>query len=127
MSIKKIKSNELYTSDLGWRTSRYHFSFADYHDPHNFFADAQWNRFSDQEHLWDHPEYNRLIQKAKGVMDQQERIDLYQQADRLVVEEAPLIPLSYGGTHGLQKPWVKGLTVRAAQIAYFKEVIIEEH
>jgi oligopeptide transport system substrate-binding protein len=100
---------------------------ADYPDPHNFFVDAQWNRFADQENLWDHQEYNRLIQKAKGVLNQEERINLYTQADRIIVEEAPLIPIWYGSTQGLQKPWVKGLAFREAQSAYFKEVIIEEH
>lgn len=35
MRIKKIPSNVLYTHYEGWRTSRYHFSFADYNDPKN--------------------------------------------------------------------------------------------
>jgi oligopeptide transport system substrate-binding protein len=99
----------------------------DYPDPHNFFVDAQWNRFADRENLWDHQKYNSLIQKAKGVLDQEERINLYKQADRIIVEEAPLIPLWYGSTQGLQKPWVKGLAFREAQTAYFKDAIIEEH
>jgi redox-sensitive bicupin YhaK (pirin superfamily) len=33
--MKKISSKGLYVCDEGWRTSRYHFSFADYHDPMN--------------------------------------------------------------------------------------------
>ncbi len=101
---------------------------ADYPDPHNFFVDAQWNRFADQENLWDHQEYNSLIQKAREVLNQEARIDLYRQADHIIVEEAPIIPLNYGATQGLQKPWVKGLTIRlGGQSTYFKDVIIEEH
>jgi redox-sensitive bicupin YhaK (pirin superfamily) len=33
--MEKISSNGLYVVDEGWRTSRYHFSFADYKDPTN--------------------------------------------------------------------------------------------
>lgn len=100
---------------------------ASYYDPNDLFVEGSWNRLPDQEYLWDHPEFKRLIQKAKVVFNQEERINLYKQADRILVEEAPIIPLFYGRTQGLQKPWVKGLAYTGKVIANYKDVIIKEH
>lgn len=100
---------------------------ANYYDPNNLFVEGSWNRLPDQEYLWDHQEFKRLIQKAKEVMNQEERINLYMQADCILVEEAPIMPLWYGRTLSLQKPWVKGLTYSSRIEANYKDVIIEEH
>lgn len=100
---------------------------ADYNDPHNFFVDARWNRLADQEFLWGQQEYEGLIQKAEEVLNQEERINLYMEADRIIAQEVPVIPLYYIKTQGLQKPWVKGLIYSAQRFAYFKDVIIKEH
>jgi ABC-type oligopeptide transport system substrate-binding subunit/predicted Ser/Thr protein kinase len=100
---------------------------ADYFDPHNFFADAWWNRLADQENLWDHQEYTSLIRKAKEILNQEERIKLYMQADRIIVEETPIFTLNYGSLNYLQKPWVKGFTIHPNRFMSFKDVIIEPH
>ena len=35
-SLRKISAKDLYVSDsMDWLTSRFHFSFAEYHDPNN--------------------------------------------------------------------------------------------
>ncbi len=112
-------SNKPSLSFVGWS--------ADYIDPHNFFVDAHWNRLQDQEYLWDHQEFKRLVQKSKEVFNQEERIKLYKQADRILVEEAPIIPLAYSRDQGLQKPWVKGLNFSPLREFYYKDLIIEEH
>ncbi|MGB2896850.1 MAG: hypothetical protein WBB65_11885, partial [Anaerolineales bacterium] len=48
---------------------------------------------------------------ARSLTDQKERIRLYQQADRILVEEAPLLPLFHGQYNFLVKPWVKKITL----------------
>lgn len=53
--------------------------------------------------------------------------ELHKQADCIIVEEAPLIPLYYVQSQGLQKPWVKGLTFTPLYDAYYKDVIITKH
>ncbi|MGB3716790.1 MAG: ABC transporter substrate-binding protein, partial [Candidatus Promineifilaceae bacterium] len=54
--------------------------------------------------------YDDLLEEARGVKDQERRLSIYQRADRLLVEEATLVPLLYGRTHRLVKPWIKGYT-----------------
>ncbi|NIM24770.1 MAG: hypothetical protein GTO65_10800, partial [Armatimonadetes bacterium] len=39
-------------------------------------------------------------------MDQGKRMKLYAQADRILVEEAAIMPLTYERAHLLVKPWV---------------------
>ena len=60
-------------------------------------------------------------------MDQEVRIKLYQQADKIVVEEAPVIPLTYGRFHMLVKPWVKKMSLSAINPPFWKDIIIEQH
>jgi oligopeptide transport system substrate-binding protein len=58
---------------------------------------------------WRHPDYDNLIDKASRSQDQRERLQLYQQADALLMQEAPIIPSIYHDTAYLAKPWVKQL------------------
>ena len=53
-------------------------------------------------------------------------MDLYRQADRILMEEAPLVPLSYPQYPLLVKPWVKGYPVSTSYCCW-KDVIIEPH
>jgi oligopeptide transport system substrate-binding protein len=101
---------------------------ADYNDPHNFFVDATWYYPKVvNENQWDYPKFLNLIQKAKGVLNQEERIKLYRQADQMIVEEAPILPLYYDQTQRLQKPWVKGVSFWPAMAEIIADIIIEEH
>ena len=63
---------------------------------------------------------------ARG-MDQGERMRMYGQADRILVEEAPILPLVYGRFHTLVKPWVKKFPTSPMKVWFWKGVIIEPH
>ncbi|GGE94145.1 ABC transporter substrate-binding protein [Hymenobacter cavernae] len=54
--------------------------------------------------------YDRLYEQAKLEQDPQKRYALYQQMDRIVVEEAPVIPLYYDQVVRLTQNNVHGLT-----------------
>ncbi|HSF82138.1 MAG TPA: ABC transporter substrate-binding protein, partial [Anaerolineales bacterium] len=51
--------------------------------------------------------FDSWIERARRIQDQGERIKLYQQADKMLVEEAFIVPLTYEMGHMLVKPWVK--------------------
>jgi len=95
---------------------------ADYPDPDNFLRVLWW-----KDPDWQHEEYWSLVENARRVMDQEERMRIYQQADKILVEEAPLLPLSYGRIHMLVKPWVKRLPTSSLQNWFWKDIILEEH
>ena len=76
---------------------------------------------------WRNEVYDRLVAAAKGAMDQEKRLKLYRQADRILVEEAPIVPLNYGCWHWLQKPWVRAVTTSPMAVWHYKDVILEPH
>jgi ABC-type oligopeptide transport system substrate-binding subunit len=52
---------------------------------------------------------------------------LYQQADRLLVEDAAIIPMAYGRNHLVVKPWVRKFSASAINWPSWKDIVIEPH
>jgi len=53
--------------------------------------------------------FDRLVEQARSLTDQRQRMQLYHKADELLVaEEAAIIPLAYTRTITLVQPWIKG-------------------
>jgi ABC-type oligopeptide transport system substrate-binding subunit/class 3 adenylate cyclase/ribosomal protein L40E len=96
---------------------------ADYPDPDNFLRASPIQRDTG----WQNAAYDRLVEEAKKVADQRERMKLYQQADRILVEEAVIIPLIHKCFHLLVKPWVRKFLTSAIKYWFWKDVIIEPH
>ena len=71
--------------------------------------------------------WRRLVEKARRVMDQEERMKLYAQADRILVEEAAIMPVLYERLDLLMKPWVSKFPTSAMGNSFWKDVIIEPH
>jgi oligopeptide transport system substrate-binding protein len=96
---------------------------ADYPDPDNFlrvgaaFAVPGWRNET----------YAGLVEEARRSMDQEERMDLYKRADKILVEEAVIAPLNYVRWHLLTKPWVKKHPTAPTYSWFWKDVIIEPH
>jgi oligopeptide transport system substrate-binding protein len=95
---------------------------ADYPDPNNFLRVQYWVAPG-----WQNKAYDRLVEGARRVMDQEERMRMYEQADRILVEEAPVLPLAYGRFHMLVKPWVRRYRTSPLKWWFWKDVIIEPH
>jgi ABC-type transport system substrate-binding protein len=75
---------------------------------------------------WPHETYAELVDGARRVLDQVKRLEMYQQADRILVQEAAMLPVSYGRTHLLVKPWVHRWSL-ACELPIWKDVVIEPH
>jgi ABC-type oligopeptide transport system substrate-binding subunit/DNA-binding SARP family transcriptional activator len=100
---------------MGWQ--------ADYPDPDNPLrvgTRVQWIG-------WQNEAYTELLEQARRIADHAERIRLYQRADRILVEEAAIVPLFYGRQHWLVKPWVRQFSLSPMFWPYWKTVIIEPH
>jgi len=94
-----------------------------YPDPDSFLRIWQSQSYT----RWRNETYNQLVEEARRVTDQRERMNLYGQADRLLVEEAVIVPLIYARLHLLVKPWVSKLPISAMRWWFWKDVIIEPH
>jgi oligopeptide transport system substrate-binding protein len=102
----------------GWRL--------DYPDPDNFLRAGMSSNFTPELVLkWQDGEYDDLLERARRLMDQRERMALYRQAEQILVREAPIIPLIYNRSHFLVRPWITNF--RQSGEHFFQDIIIEPH
>jgi ABC-type oligopeptide transport system substrate-binding subunit len=100
---------------LGW--------LPDYPDPDSFMRGCPFRVITG----WQSDLFEALVEKARRTTDQEERIGLYRRADRILVEEAVLMPLYYGRVNLLVKPWVTRHPVSRTGEWFWKDVVMERH
>jgi ABC-type oligopeptide transport system substrate-binding subunit len=96
---------------------------ADYPDPDNFLRVSPVQRYAQ----WQNRLYAELVETARQVGAQEERLRLYRQADRLLIQEAVVMPLVYMRRHLLVKPWIKKLPMSPIKHWFWKDAVIEAH
>ena len=70
---------------------------ADYPDPQDFL-DILFHTNSKQNHTsYSNPELDAILEQARTEPDVERRVELYHQAENLIVQDAPLLPLWYTG------------------------------
>jgi oligopeptide transport system substrate-binding protein len=94
----------------------------DYPDPDSYLRVAV-SRYS----AWHHARYFETIESARRTLDQQARMELYGQAQRILAEEVPILPLHYDRWHGRIKPWVKQYPKSVLGPAFWRDVVLEPH
>jgi len=96
---------------------------ADYPDPHCFLSEGlpiEMGRLPNKR-------FYKLLEKARLVTAQEERMKLYKQADMILIQEAAVMPLNYGRWHIFLKPWVSKCPTSAIKIFHWKDIILEPH
>lgn len=80
---------------------------ADYADPFTFLGmmvTGGGNNWA----FWGDPEYDRLIDASTRTGDNAVRYPLFQRAEKILLEQAPVVPLLYGQHPYLKQPFVHG-------------------
>lgn len=81
---------------------------ADYPDPENF-ADILFHSGSPQNHgSYSNPGLDALLEKARIEQDVNERMAMYQQAEQMIVNDAPVLFTTHSLSFELVQPYVKG-------------------
>jgi ABC-type oligopeptide transport system substrate-binding subunit/DNA-binding SARP family transcriptional activator len=101
---------------------------ADYPDPDNFLR-VGLGQFCRQH--WS-ASFDEMVEQARRSTDQTNRMKLYQAADRILIEEAVVMPITYGRGGGrggdlLVKPWVKKHPTSPFGGWFWKDVVMEPH
>jgi oligopeptide transport system substrate-binding protein len=95
---------------------------ADYPDPDTFL------RVAVRRHTgWRHDVYDQLIERARRVLDRRDRTELYRRVDRLLIQEAPIVPLCYEQGALLAKPWIRKLPFTLSLSVSLKDAVIDPH
>ncbi len=79
----------------------------DYNDP-TTFTDLFTSTSGNNNTGWKNPAYDRLVADAANEQDTARRFALLQQAEALLLDDAPIAPIFYGARTYLIRPEVKG-------------------
>ena len=74
----------------------------------NFDGRTITNAWTGNFAFYNNPEVNRLLDLAAPEIDLSKRHALYQQAEELIVRDAPWVFLGYRNLFALRQPWLKG-------------------
>ncbi|MFM5161641.1 peptide ABC transporter substrate-binding protein [Aeromonas rivipollensis] len=117
----KTMVSALNEGDFG--VSRYSWN-GDYNDA-STFLDIMTSSSSANSGKWFNKAYDALLAKAHDAKDPAERNRLYQQAEALIDEEAPIAPVYFYVKSRLLKPFVKGYPYHNPQdLVYAKDLYL---
>ena len=103
------------TAVLGKRPgAMYRYSwFADFPDPDNFLFSLFHLQSPDNYANYSNPAVDHLLEQARSEGDYLKRIQLYRQAEALIMEDAPVVNLVYYTFETLFQPYVQGIELNA--------------
>ena len=73
---------------------------------------------------YNNPTLDALLDQAAIEQNRAVRLDMYQQAERLVVNDAPCLPLFHGTNYILVKPYVKDYELNSLGVPDLSKVYI---
>lgn len=98
---------------------------ADYPDPQDFL-DIMFHSESANNYVnYSNPEIDRLLEEARVEQDHEKRMQMYQEIERMIVEDAPWISLFHNTEYWLTKPYVKGMVYPPSIVPRFKYVWLD--
>jgi oligopeptide transport system substrate-binding protein len=114
--LKEEKDEMFY---IGW--------IADYPHPQDFL-DILFHSGADNNYgEYSNPEVDALLEEAGVEQDSALSLELYQQAEQLLVEDAACLPLCFGQNYVLVKPYVEGYKLNPLGFAMLNEVSVKPH
>jgi oligopeptide transport system substrate-binding protein len=84
---------------------------ADWPYPDNWLPDLFGSSGTNNHTLWKSPKFDDLVRRAAAETDDKDRLDLYGQAHKLVIDEAVIVPLYNRESYVLVKPRVQDLVI----------------
>ena len=119
LKAKAGQRGALEMSMLGW--------IQDFPDPSNFL-DVLFNgekitpTASNNRAFYNNKKVNKLLDEALGEVDRARRLKMYQEAEALVVQDAPWVFLHHTERFVLRQPWVSGYTLHPMWSERFEHV-----
>jgi peptide/nickel transport system substrate-binding protein len=96
---------------------------ADYPDPDGFFRGL----FREPFPFYRDDEIEELVIHARSLGNQPERMRLYHEIDRLWVNErAAILPIAYGRSVSVHRPWIEGFWANPLSKASLDQVVVKE-
>ena len=80
----------------------------DYNDPYTF-AEILESKHGLNDMVYNNPRYDQLLLQASREADPAARMALLEEAERIMLDDMPVLPMYYYVTKRLVKPWVSGM------------------
>ena len=97
--LQDLNKRRFQTFQIGW--------IADYPDPENFLDILFYSGSTNNHTGYSNAEVDQLLERARVEADESRRYELYRQAEEMILNDAPWIPLWYSGEqYVLVKPYV---------------------
>jgi oligopeptide transport system substrate-binding protein len=87
----------------------------DYVDP-NTFLDMYVTGGENNQTGWSNARYDELIERAQGETDAKKRFEYFQQAETILMDELPILPLYYYTASELVRPGLRGYFANAQDV-----------
>lgn len=98
----------------------------DYPDPENIIDLLFYSKSGQNNTLYSNADVDNLVLQARTEQNVTTRLQLYQQAEEIILNEAPWIPLYFGRDNIVVKPYVKNYKAAAMVIPTLRYVTIDK-
>ena len=100
---------------------------ADYPDPQDFLDILFHSDVENNVGEYSNPEIDALLEQAAVETDEEARMEMYQEIEQMLVDDAAFLPLYFGESYVLVKPYVEGYYLNPQGIPILKDVSILPH
>lgn len=97
----------------------------DYLDP-NTFLDMYLTNGGNNNTGWSNAQYDNLIKSASRELDSEKRFKIMQEAEAILIDEQPIIPIYFYVYEFLTKPYLKGVYGNALELHNYKYAYVDE-
>jgi oligopeptide transport system substrate-binding protein len=98
---------------------------ADYPDPHNFLDILFHTGSANNAFEYSNPTLDTVLDQAAVEQESAVRLTMYQQAEQIVVDDAPCLPLFHGANYIVVKPYVRDYELGPLSIPDLSKVYID--
>ena len=87
--------------------------YADFPDPDNFLGILFHSKSKNNYIAYHNPEVDRLLDQARAERDYLKRMAMYRKIEKMILEDAPIVPMINHLFQMVYQPYVKGVEVNA--------------
>ncbi len=98
----------------------------DYPDPEDVIDIKFYSQSRQNDFKYSNADFDKLVDQARGEKDTEKRLQLYRDAEQILLQDAPVIPLYFGRAHLLIKPRVKGYTLPGMVVPTLRFVSVDK-
>ncbi|MFI5333798.1 MAG: peptide ABC transporter substrate-binding protein [Chlamydiales bacterium] len=99
---------------------------ASVNDPADFLENYRYDASNRNYPQWSHEKFSALLAKAERCKADEKRMDYLAEAEKILIEEMPVIPLYFYTGHYLKKPYIKEVYISETNEIDLKHAYIDQ-